>query len=49
MAALDELSSLAEAGRAEVLTTVQASRRHTLTGMLIAGALALLSGVLLST
>ena len=48
MAALDELSSLAEAGRAEVLAAVQASRRNTLIGMLGAGALALVAGSLLS-
>ena len=48
IAALDELSARAEAGRAEVLAGVQASRRHTLTGMLAAGALAVAAGVLLS-
>jgi methyl-accepting chemotaxis protein len=48
MAALDELSALAEAGRSEVLSSVQVSRRNTLVGMVGVGAVALLIGVLLA-
>ena len=48
MAALDELSLRAEAGRSHVLADTQAARRTALLGMLSAGALALAVGTLLA-
>lgn len=48
IAALEELSELAEAGRAEVLAGVQASRRNTLVGMVAAGSIAVTIGIGLS-
>ena len=49
MAALDELTAAAEAGRAAVLAEIQASRRQTLIGMVTAGVLALVVGTVLAT
>jgi methyl-accepting chemotaxis protein len=48
LGALDELSQLAETGRAEVLAGVQASRRNTLIGMVAAGSVAVVLGVALA-
>ncbi len=49
MAALDELTAAAEAGRGAVLAEIQASRRQTLIGMVTAGLLALAVGAVLAT
>jgi methyl-accepting chemotaxis protein len=49
IAALDELSAAAEAGRAAVLAATQASSQRTLVWMGVAGVLALVSGGLLAT
>ncbi len=49
MAALDDLSTAAEAGRAAVLAATQTARQRTLVAMCVAGATALVVGVLLAT